>query len=320
MGSWNETCLVSGLPIRCGDRVKMVLLEKGNSIDDENCQTGVYPWAFFAPITVPVSGEYADYGYIDVDDENSSSCRTMLRFFQNQHVPIEQGKNQYHDIAVPKIDTWDEFTTALYAGRLYFKHTYTTTSKGAYKVFIREDVWNEVMKMKFTGWRGTTELSRVVAEAAKYFDEIRDIIRVIDECQKLGNDQQTLKEHSLMLLDLKLNRSNSFAGNFMSEGQSPGLSETLRLLETFMREGLDFQETIQNMAELAFMNTAFQWLRKTWHPTTGSGSQADDVGECMEFYTRMGILASNIIVEDEKKYGEYDEEDEEDEESDDETA
>ena len=59
MGSWNETCGLSNLPIRCGDD-DAVFVIMGKAVGD-----GVYSTSFYKPISLPIFGEYADYGGID---------------------------------------------------------------------------------------------------------------------------------------------------------------------------------------------------------------------------------------------------------------
>ena len=64
MGCWNETCMVSHLPIHYGDRVVAIPI-----IESTYDSVGVYStdrWGMFLP---PVRGEYDDYGNIENADD-----------------------------------------------------------------------------------------------------------------------------------------------------------------------------------------------------------------------------------------------------------
>lgn len=62
MGCWNETCLVSNLPITVGDEVAMILLVPSHSFIN-GC--GYRNNDFFKPCCLPIFGEYNDYGSVE---------------------------------------------------------------------------------------------------------------------------------------------------------------------------------------------------------------------------------------------------------------
>ena len=62
MGCWNETCYMSNLPIRWGNKVAFfVLAPSSNQRLMETC----YPEDNFVPLCFPIIGEYDDYGRIE---------------------------------------------------------------------------------------------------------------------------------------------------------------------------------------------------------------------------------------------------------------
>ncbi len=65
MGCWNETCMVSNLPICAGDRVVIIPI-----IENKSGDIGVYSTDYWAPFLPFVRGEYDDYGSI----ENANDC------------------------------------------------------------------------------------------------------------------------------------------------------------------------------------------------------------------------------------------------------
>lgn len=65
MGCWNETCMVSNLPIRAGDRIVAIPIIESS---DKNPR-GTYSAAYWAPFLPFVRGEYDDYGSIENTDD-----------------------------------------------------------------------------------------------------------------------------------------------------------------------------------------------------------------------------------------------------------
>lgn len=70
MGSWNGTCGISKMPIRYGDRVKLVLLKPTEHYKSVSTGSGFCNASdMYTPICLPITGEYNDYGCIENIDE-----------------------------------------------------------------------------------------------------------------------------------------------------------------------------------------------------------------------------------------------------------
>jgi hypothetical protein len=66
MGCWNNTCMISNLPIISGEKVKLVIL--GNNYAEESIigRSGYcYSNGMLSPLFLPISGTYNDYGGIE---------------------------------------------------------------------------------------------------------------------------------------------------------------------------------------------------------------------------------------------------------------
>lgn len=61
MGSWNETCMLSHLPIQFGDDIKVIILIKKHN---EPCAENVCFDDGYTPLTFPFDATYDDYGGI----------------------------------------------------------------------------------------------------------------------------------------------------------------------------------------------------------------------------------------------------------------
>lgn len=81
MGCWNQTCAVSNLPIMVGDEVVLLpLISSGNT---ENVGTTYYDTDCFAPLSMPIYGEYNDYGGVESVRTNvvNEELLKHLKFF-----------------------------------------------------------------------------------------------------------------------------------------------------------------------------------------------------------------------------------------------
>jgi hypothetical protein len=64
MGSWDEICGVSRLPIQCGDPVYVLMLGRVDG--------------YYFPASLPFKGKYADYGGVELDDGEGESWRAEV--------------------------------------------------------------------------------------------------------------------------------------------------------------------------------------------------------------------------------------------------
>lgn len=82
MGSWNETCGLTKLPIRVGDPVALIVLYGDGKTDYVYSTTG------YAPISLPIIGEYDDYGQV-ANIKNPEVVEMLYKYLNER---IESGK------------------------------------------------------------------------------------------------------------------------------------------------------------------------------------------------------------------------------------
>lgn len=75
MGSFDVACSVSRITINPGMPVAYFPLELYKYAYDPRAEnnTLIYPWCYYVPVSLPIFGEYYDYGYIDQIEENAST-------------------------------------------------------------------------------------------------------------------------------------------------------------------------------------------------------------------------------------------------------
>jgi hypothetical protein len=117
MGSFNATCILSGLPIEAGDKVRFLALARSAFHGDGNdhvCYVGGR-WQVHG---VPVKAEYNDYGSIEKIEE-SLTTRIFFEALKRGAVEKGVGDNQCHDVAVHPDMSQEAWLRALWEGRVF---------------------------------------------------------------------------------------------------------------------------------------------------------------------------------------------------------
>lgn len=107
MGSWEESCIITGLPIREGDKVMALV-----TFDAEpKPKRHFYPVQDPVPVALPVVAEYADYGGIANVEE--TLCTTLFRkaLFLDEDFVIEETNflNPVEAMAPAKSESGDAY-------------------------------------------------------------------------------------------------------------------------------------------------------------------------------------------------------------------
>jgi hypothetical protein len=116
MGSFNATCVISGLPIEAGDPVRFLALTE-NEFYNSN-EHICYVTGRFQPRTAPVRAKYNDYGSVE-EIEKSLTERVFFKSFNVDVIEKGVGDNQCHDVHVRKGMNQKEWLEALWEGRVF---------------------------------------------------------------------------------------------------------------------------------------------------------------------------------------------------------
>jgi hypothetical protein len=124
MGSFNETCALSCLPITYGDPVKLLFLTRNpysTTCDEHFAQRGCYHNDQWFVRTPPITGTYADYGKCDF--EESYLTKLIEKTFSTDVVELPFGYNECHAPPVSSHSNIHQFLEAAWEGRLLVKST-----------------------------------------------------------------------------------------------------------------------------------------------------------------------------------------------------
>lgn len=97
MGSFNVACSISGLSIDCGDPIVFIPLidskYKEYGIGDHN-HFLIMSECFYEPLTLPIFGEYDDYGRIDYQEDKNTEFLKSLGMNINELIePMEHDES-----------------------------------------------------------------------------------------------------------------------------------------------------------------------------------------------------------------------------------
>lgn len=148
MGCWNETCMLTRLPILEGERAAAVLLAQRPDIQDMSS-----PDCAFMPISLPVVGEYNEYGGLENIQKDPAALHVLanaeLLLPRNQAMP-ELIAKQYPNWE--KQDGWENIVCkiidAAKQGELEIKQRVTGWDfHPVYVVFIKADYIQLIQNM-----------------------------------------------------------------------------------------------------------------------------------------------------------------------------
>lgn len=237
MGCWNGTCGLTQLPINCGNKV-IVFPLKQTSYEDLSSVGGAlyYSNDIFTPISIPVIGEYNDYGAL----ENIEDGEKVYEYFVSL---IDDGKLTMDLKETARPSNIEELITAIKRGAI----------KGIsfmmvhYEAYIRvmEEAYDRVYYGENFGFKTKwMELGR------KYIEDVR----------QADNDL-------LIRIELMGNR-------FASAVRGIRRPEMRWFLDKLV-EAHD-EKLLESLVDLIAFEMVMGFSRKLWIPQAGGGSQCEE--------------------------------------------
>lgn len=117
MGCFNETCALSGYPIRYENPIRLLFIVENPVEGSKVADRGLYSTAQWFPRTPPIRGKYNDYGRADFDT-NSFVVRVIEEVFKKDLIEKPFGFNECHDIDVTIGKGINHYCECAFEGRL----------------------------------------------------------------------------------------------------------------------------------------------------------------------------------------------------------
>lgn len=277
MGCWNETCGVSQLPIRDGDKVALFLMEakKGGLVGGYNGFT--YNTDLFTPISIPLFGEYNDYGSLENIYGNEEY---VFHFLQKRDKRLNGEDAQYFETSKEYLDLIERGE----GGNLQF-------------MMVHEDIYRAMIEE--AGARFPYNEKKTIKE--QFTDQANAYLA---QYKQTGKKEEWERE---LFLNFTVKDFNGFTRFYTS--YDLGLHDWLTL--ALKKEE---QDLLNEMTDLRLFFIAMNLSRKMWMPQGVKSQQqdymmqrviADKIVEKEELQRRRYLEENTIDLSNEEDRDDY---------------
>jgi hypothetical protein len=297
MGSWYHTDMVSRLHIRDNEEVVSFFMTES----PESAPSLCYNTAMWHPIPIAIYGKYGDYGR--VTDFSGPHNQMLIDYIRQSLSEVEQGENEYHDIAVTKdLISMNFLYEADHERRLYLRGgmshfpgyrarllcCHAVIKRSLYEHVINAHMCDEYVRSDSDKWGGHTEyfgISEVIAKIPDDLTKFREETKN-DPLLAYGFSRPYLSDEARSFFAL-IPTGNTYIHD-------------IRINDKLLK--MPFDDAVVFATEIArfgWFNRYLSDMRCHWTPMTGAGSQSCDMAP-------YAILAQYLIDEVEKNRQEYD--------------
>ncbi len=292
MGSWDETCALSHLPIKPGDPVRILYLTKNDTDPTE----GYEPWSHYGlALPVAIRGVYDDYGRVASCPKTSPEEQQVVAWQHSillKYAKIDAEKSEYHG-PQGNLENVFDFYDNVSRGTLkvYIPDHYDSPDGlRIIAVVVREDVWQTYVKLhtkytKLEKWEKLLNRKALakatfltIQEATTYDDYIfMHYQRIEDFYKKFTKDDS--HNYTLESVGFSQGVSDRFhLWRRMKHALLPHKSTPHKLFEEkptdFPAFTLPFVTALCNaVVDAHYVTTHMYCLRQGFAPTIGRGSQ-----------------------------------------------
>jgi hypothetical protein len=293
MGCWYETCGISGLPIPPKEKSLLFLLAPGyGSWRKDNHSGFSYPTSLWTPIVLPFQGLYNDdRGTIDLPAEEPEHWRytkILLEDFRLQRVKEGSGDPQSISPAYTE-DFFRSVERGWVTGKGHMGHSENGFQFPLGQMLVRRDVWDYLLAEQFTdgAWRNSSrELNH---------QHVREFVSYVakTEPKALGFN---IDNH---FTDERRSQSSPFLSALFRGGSENCCSIShyrISLMYDIYHQDIDPTTALQilyDIADVVHVNTAMEFLRRSWGPQSGKGSQDIYYDKHARFHGALQEMAKN---------------------------
>lgn len=310
MGSFNFTCAVSGLPIRMGEPVRFVLLQTW-PFQDKAAHQACYPHEWWCLRNYALMSTYNEGGLIDTENVHPKVLRDLWMYqFQQDLIEVSKGSRS-HEPGTKKGMSFKDLLESLWEGRVSVTQPPEEPEPGTVKkrgskkrtkglsvscAMIREDVWEEMLKLKMPEYPS--------ARVSDYVKQVRAIVKRV---------ASTLGKRDRFWASMEMRIRHQGTKNHVLPD---ALEETRRLQWIDLADLLcngeiarkDFLEVTQTMGEQIWIEHLLGHMDFRWKPSTVAAQCPSYELHWRWRESLSGIAAGLCEQEDEEGYWEADEE------------
>lgn len=276
MGCFNVTCAISHMPIKHGDDVVFLILEKSKDGFRGEGALGCYPTHFWTPYMLPVYAKYNDYGSIENWQDSELPVLDFIvknykeNLFEDHDEDADDADNEDEDeedalplrsdVTFPLLQEW------FHAGKVFTKN-YLGKRVPNNVIMIRRGIWDAILSKPVATRTDTgLKLSTVVDTIDPLFDAFFKASSTFDEKYRILESES--KTPYFQHMNSLANEVGSWFSLLAIKNEMYDAHKDPQLAASLLPR---FKLFLTRMAEVYFVNKYFDHHRLTWHPVTGTG-------------------------------------------------
>jgi len=295
MGCWNGTCAISNLPIKHGDKIKVVVIQ--NNQNPGHASGFCYETGMAKPVSFIFEGEYNDYGMIENIQDNPvndifvdyfneglksesltigpradcepDSLINILELIEREQI---LSKNTYWDEETQRMQNgFSELGIMMFHASIVDKITETLYNDSGY--WLKDYTPENLKKMAIQALQKDKKHDFMML-IRSLNDELKE---ETDPGEKILIEKEIEEAYEKMfkIKDLRENYENKFRSLVSSEMGNPIVFEgMLRSMRALPKE--QKLKYVQSLIDMLNLMQSMSSVRKHWGPCSGKGSQSDD--------------------------------------------
>ena len=304
MGSWNQTCGITQLPICQGQEVALFLLIENSLVSSWESGGHCYGNAYWTPRSIQLYGTYEDYGQFEIKDDWNRQF--AIDFFQVDGFEMALGENESHDVEVTKekLKEWEFIGEAIHESRLFVNCDGGNRQIG--HVAVHRKIFDDLVNHKYDRWGEPLNLKTMKQSANEYINQIKEYLSKDHMLVGTNINLSSVEAKGLDKFFL-FNPDRTLFGNvFESSGSNTykSIHGAHSIYRKLLADNLDsplLGEIITEMSKYALFDHIFYSMRKTWMPQAGAGSQSED----LEIYEVIMKASKKVIKERNSWFDDY---------------
>lgn len=282
MGSFNVACSVSRITICPGDPTVYFPLEVYEYAYDIKAHNNmlIYPWCYYIPLTLPIFGEYADYGRIDQIEKNEN-IKVIEKYFKYSIDEIVDNRGKFSSVGM----------------------------------FVHREIFDCMVKTQIDEW-GNTKTRDSFGNRSRYYyekkyDEFREelikfekIKKGIQRIKNKENKAELTEKEKMKKSNLSLNKAmcNLHFLNGRNVFQHREYKTFNKIYNPCIREG----KLKKQLIDLIFFESSMSYTNVHYFPAANGCQFGNHYGNRIIHQKAIEIL-NKTIQEDEKDREEFNE-------------
>lgn len=262
MGSYDETCGITQLPIKHGDKVRLFVLSCNQSLDDIS-----FCAAQWSPISPPIKGNYNNYGSIE-NIRTNEIVNSFLSQLKSNWVPF---KSKLETVPSPNEITLNDALKWIVRGKVNYNSNNKVSLLST--MMILEDVYKAMVD-------SNPDKCKLSESIKSWYESGLSLIKD-DEKANVNNKE---------LVALSLSLSSDMFFNKWTNGTNLFKLPLIKLIANKVPySDTKVQRLVLPLLRSMQFELSFSQARKLWTPQAGSSH------DCLEIYKVINQASEKII-------------------------